>query len=624
NEVKEVNKKISILLVLLLCLSTVPLNAESDNSVTIRAPAVSKTPEGYIGAVLSISITTEPGNGHIYVDTWPLTELDTQASVRLAVEVAGRVTGRDISKYNFYYIVRSDSPVIGGPSAGGVMTVATIAALNNWELRDDVMMTGMINPDGSTGPVGGIKEKLDASAKLGVTKFLVPWGQTIVTTQTTTKEERGGIVQITEEPKKIDLVKYAEEEYGIEVIEVKDIKEALYYFTGRKFQEKKIEGEIKINTDFFSEKAEKALERNKEYLKETEGGLKSLNLSESENNYFEEYLDTAEKLIGEAEKKMEEGKYYTALSILLNAEISTGVVDEYTHADNIDARIKELEEKIDDIDTDMKEKRKNIRGITSFEFLSAAEKRLKEAYDYLSLAKKNDSILDGVYNIAYADKRADTVTLWLDLAVEHSEGEKIPLEELKGDAWKRIEEAKLVYVYVESMVGSTALLQDASQSLSSAQSEYDAGRYTSSLFYAIESYITSGIAIELGIGGDDPQIIDEKIQQTKEGAELAIERSREEGHEPMLAECYYEYGTNFEENEDAVNAFRMYKYSREVALAYKHIGTEGIETPAVTTEKTSKSAEVSIDQTQLMIIFGSGLIGLFIGILIGTVFSKKK
>ncbi len=628
-------RKISIVLITLFLLSMLPLSiyADTENSVTIRAPAVKKTDTGYEGAVLSITVSTKPGNGHIYVDTWPLTELDTQASARLAVEVAGRVTGKDVNNYDFYYVVRSDSPVIGGPSAGGVITIATIASLEGWKIKDDVMMTGMINPDSTIGPVGGIVEKLDASAELGITKFLVPWGETVVTTQTTTKEERNGVVQIVQKSKKVNVVEYAKKQYDIEVIEVKDINDALLHFVGKNFSEKEVKGEITISTSFLSERANNALEKNITYHDTIAQELSSLNVSNYEKNYLQEYLNRTQELIETAKQEMNNAKYYTALSTLLNAEIYTGIVDEYIHIDSVDTRLQNLTKKLEEIDTKLKEKRTDIKGIASLEFLSAAEKRLKEAYDYLERAKnykENLDIENTAYSIAYADKRADTAILWLDMAVKHSGGKEISLDQLKEDAWKRIEEAKLVYVYVSSMMGESSL-PEASNSLNAAQNEYDTGRYTSALFYALESKVYSSIAIELGMSGEDLTVVSEKIQRAKEDAKIAIQLARETGHEPLLAECYYEYASNFEEKQDAVNAFRMYKYAKEVASAYKHLGMEGTEVPTVVTTPTStpiKTPATTMSEnpetgSTLILIMGSGLVGLFVGILIGSAFKRE-
>jgi uncharacterized protein len=626
-------QNVSALVVTFLFLSLLPLSTRANNdSVTIRAPAVSQTSGGYVGAVLSITVSAVPGEGHIYVDTWPLTELDTQASARLAVEVAGRITGKDVSQYDFYYVIRSDSPVIGGPSAGGVMTVATIAVLEGLEIDPTIMMTGMINPDESIGPVGGIIEKLDASTELGIDTFLVPWGQTIITTQEIAPFSSRWGPQVT--TKKVDVIEYAEETYGITVIEIKDIADAVFYFTGIQFDGEEVEGEVEVSTAFLSSNADDALERTEEYRDEILILLSSKDLDRYEKGYLDWYLETAQGLIDNATEDISDERYYTALISLLNAEMYIGVVDEYLSIESLDSRIDALEEKIEETDLALKEKRESIRGLVSLEFLSAAEKELKEANDYEEIAKNSErDILETVYAVIYADKKADTVNLWLDLAVQYSEGEKISLEELKEDAWKRIEEANLVYVYVESMMESTTLLEDAATSLSAAQSEYDAGRYTSSLFYAIESSISSSIAIELGLSSDDPEVITEKVERAREDAEIAIQLSREEGYEPMLAACYYEYGVSLEEEESAVSAFHMYTYAKEIALAYKHLGTGELMPAAESVSTTSETVATTPapreshglgEGSQIIVVLGAGMIGLVIGILIGSMRKRRE
>lgn len=52
-----------------------------------------------------------------------------------------------------------------GPSAGAVMCLGIMTALNGRAFPDDFAMTGTILPDGTVGLVGGIPEKLDAVAK---------------------------------------------------------------------------------------------------------------------------------------------------------------------------------------------------------------------------------------------------------------------------------------------------------------------------------------------------------------------------------------------------------------------------------------------------------------------------
>ena len=61
-----------------------------------------------------------------------------------------------------------------GPSAGVTMCVSVISALTGRKVRKDVAMTGEISLRGRILPVGGIKEKVLAAHRMGVSKVLLP------------------------------------------------------------------------------------------------------------------------------------------------------------------------------------------------------------------------------------------------------------------------------------------------------------------------------------------------------------------------------------------------------------------------------------------------------------------
>jgi hypothetical protein len=63
---------------------------------------------------------------------------------------------------------------IDGPSAGGILTVGVLAALNKHPLDPLTTMTGTISPDGSIGPVSLIPQKLAAAAEAGYKRVLIP------------------------------------------------------------------------------------------------------------------------------------------------------------------------------------------------------------------------------------------------------------------------------------------------------------------------------------------------------------------------------------------------------------------------------------------------------------------
>jgi ATP-dependent Lon protease len=61
-----------------------------------------------------------------------------------------------------------------GPSAGVTMTTALASLLSGRSVRSDVAMTGEVSLTGRVLPIGGVKQKLLAAHRAGVTTVLIP------------------------------------------------------------------------------------------------------------------------------------------------------------------------------------------------------------------------------------------------------------------------------------------------------------------------------------------------------------------------------------------------------------------------------------------------------------------
>lgn len=132
-----------------------------------------------------------------------------RASGWLATLVSAMLTGFDPSQTQVSYDIAG---YIDGPSAGGLMTVGTLAGLRGDKVLDEVAMTGTINPDGTIGPVGGIPQKIEGAAAAGKKVVVIPVGRV-----------EGGV----------DLIEHGKKN-NVEVKEVGDIYQAYELLTGKK------------------------------------------------------------------------------------------------------------------------------------------------------------------------------------------------------------------------------------------------------------------------------------------------------------------------------------------------------------------------------------------------------
>ncbi|HJH28066.1 MAG TPA: hypothetical protein C5S37_15185 [Methanophagales archaeon] len=184
------------------------------------------------GLLSEISVVIEPGHGDVFYRVQPYAQEDLKYSAETAAEVAARLTGTDLNNVAVSFSIDAPAEIIGGPSAGAAMTIAAIAAIKNRHLRDNVVITGEIRPDGSIGAVDGIIEKAEAAEEAGMSLFLVPQGQSkVVTYQIVPYRESNEEFSSTEKIEPviiIDLNEYAKQQgWNLQIREVSNIKMAL-------------------------------------------------------------------------------------------------------------------------------------------------------------------------------------------------------------------------------------------------------------------------------------------------------------------------------------------------------------------------------------------------------------
>jgi len=187
---------------------------------------------GQIGVVSKAVAEIVEGKGRVLFSLNPFVEPDTQQSAETAASVAQNFTGKSLADRDVIYSIEEiEAKLVGGPSAGAALTLATIAAIEEKQVKEEVAITGTILPDGSIGQIGGLVEKAGAVAEQGKTLFLVPEGQgTLNYYERVVEEEKRGfftIQRVKYVPKKIDLNEFAEEQgWNLEIMEVSNISQA--------------------------------------------------------------------------------------------------------------------------------------------------------------------------------------------------------------------------------------------------------------------------------------------------------------------------------------------------------------------------------------------------------------
>ena len=160
--------------------------------------------------------------------------MDFQTSARTAVMIAQKYTNFDLSKKDVIFSISSGNQqelqAVDGGSAGGAMTVLLISDISGKPINSKVLMTGTIEDDGSIGKIGGVSEKADAAGKYGAKIFLVPAGQAITQVQSCDEKRAGSFVYRTCTSQDQLLSDLTEKEFGMKVIEINSISDALSYF----------------------------------------------------------------------------------------------------------------------------------------------------------------------------------------------------------------------------------------------------------------------------------------------------------------------------------------------------------------------------------------------------------
>ncbi|MFP3946452.1 MAG: S16 family serine protease [Archaeoglobaceae archaeon] len=552
-----------LILIFFLSIHTADAQFVNESEVTIKAVAVT-TGETSQGVAINITALITPGNGKIFVSTTPYTQIDMQGSAQLSALTACDVLGKDFLDYNFFYTIEATSPIVGGPSAGGVMTIATMAALQNLTISEDIYMTGMIYPDGSIGAVGGIPSKLRAAADRGADTFLIPQGQRTVVVEEVVTRERGPFIYRTIETKEIDLLELGDE-LGVKVAEVNNVDDAFAYYTGYSISKPNVTFNISQYSDITVKLADKMKSDALELLEEAKGYAQENELASIRNT------------IDQAEENYEEGDYYTSTSQYFQAKIDMRYLI-YRHTlttQNIDEEFKRVEEEVDFCIRCLEDY--ETMGVNSFQLIGAAEERIKKAERYLSDAKSSEDFDGAINNLALARERVESAKSWLSLLETIDTDIKLDEEQVKRRAQFYLSQAESLVVYSSSIGGHSVLINRARESADLSSEMLDDGFYAGAITSAIDSIVKTSISVEL-VGATEQQIA-EKTGSAENSAKSAL--SEAQFINPILPAAYFEFANNMDNN---LEKLMYYKLSERLAKTMLIMAKENLNRTLVKVE----------------------------------------
>jgi uncharacterized protein len=485
-------------------------------SGSIRLLAMADMGDSTGGAVADLDLRVEPGKNRVYLETFPLTKITTQISMRFAQQVACRELDIDCSDKDFYFTIKALPGIVGGPSAGSAAAVLASSLIAGVELRDDTAITGTINSGGIIGPVGGLKEKITAASQSGIVKVLIPKGTSNLTDNTTNTTT--------------DLVRYGGL-IGIEVIEVSTLLDALEHFTGKNFT--KAQPELKIEPAYHAtmrqisidlcnrtQKIKSSLENNRAGKNTTDIELAALNMSLRAKDVFNS------------------SQYYASASFCFRSNVEykqSWALQKNWTKDEMSRALRSLKERLANYSEEIDAK--NITTITALQTYMAVKERLVESEEALAGISPGKESDDNPLSLAYAEERLFSAKTWARFFSANDPVSIVDQSSLKDSCISKISEADERISYVRSLLPDT--LSESREELEKAYKDLSSGNYTLCLYKASKAKAEADVI--LGVVGVESSRIDELIDLKLSIVRNAIIRSQQKGIFPIIGYSYYEY-----------------------------------------------------------------------------------
>lgn len=522
-------KKVVLSLIFVTLLCVVAVHAEE--SYTLPLLAVQEVNGELQGSTAQLTLELQPGTGRIFLDTTPLTKLDTQVSTRFANDVACDQFNLPCSQYDFIYTIDSGSSIIGGPSAGAALAALTTIAVLDLEYDPNVAITGTINSGGTVGPVGGVQEKLEAAAKK-YTVALVPLGATTYATNFTSNQT-------------LDLIAYAKENLSLTAYEVADLDEVLYYLTGQQLRN--------TTPDFFIDPSYQELMHSvQEQLCERTQELeqKDIALDEEDQIFVNEQKQ-------KGRQAQEQGDDYSAASFCFTVNIQLQQ-SYYQHHVPTPADIETLQEEIQQEQEEIT--KIDLTTISDLQTVMIVKERLHDAEELITQAANVSNTTEQANLLGYAEERFVSAQVWKTFFSMEGKQFIVTPQKLNEVCTIKLAEADERKNYAELFLGDIPLAQVGAKITAARKAEAEGESELCIILAAQAKADASAVLSSLGVTEDH---LTSFLTSKKAAVERTIARNSVEGVFPILGYSYYQYATSLQD--EAFTPLVYYEYALEMS-----------------------------------------------------------
>jgi uncharacterized protein len=520
--------------------------------------AVTETEDGDVGGVADLYLEIKPGSGRVFLETFPLTRVDTQVSTRFAKEIACDFADVDCNKFDFFYTITADSSIIGGPSAGAAISALTFSLIRKVKLDETIAITGTINSGGVIGPVGGIKAKIKAAETIGLRKVLTPIGDLAIL-ENISKEIRTNNSNLSNKTTALinetnQSIKFPKIEKIIEVKEVATLDEALYELTGRNFKEKNINITInEVYRDTMKQLAIQLCSRSTK-LRNSVGNF-SQNVS---NRIYEDSINFSDR----GKQHFNSNKYYSAASYCFGSNIGfnhVSLIEQNLSVDEVRERIDSLKQEIDKFD--MQVEGEKLTTVTDLESYMVVKERLLEAIDFVEITSEStDRNETNLRTLAYAQERLNSAYSWSEFLGKGGKQFDFNKEIIHQACRKKLSEVEERLQYVQLYLPQD--LTNTRKELEYAYKDQNEGNYELCLFKASKAKANADTV--MSVFGVDIENVGSVVDRKLEIVERNLVEETEKGVFPILGYSYFEYANSLKE-EDPFSALLYSEYALELS-----------------------------------------------------------